>query len=111
MRYLWIISLLITISNTAEMTPIEHSSLHSYNNKLLLKHRSERNGHRLHKIDETKAKAIAKVICGESIESLELRHVKQRLYYIAKSKKCTTYIDALDGSVVQSKDTDGGYKI
>jgi len=110
MRYIWIISLLITLSNTEEMTPVEHSSLHSYNNKSLLKNRSERNAHRLHKIDEVQAKEIAKAICGETIESLELRHTKCRLYYIAKSKKCTTNIDALDGSVVQAEDTDGGEK-
>ncbi len=110
MKYIWIISLLVNISNTAEMTAVEHDSLHSYNNKSLLKNSVKRNAHKLHKIDEVKAKEIAKSICGEPIESMELRHSGQRLHYIGKSKECIVYVDALDGSLIKKENIYGGKK-
>ena len=63
----------------------------------------EKNAHRLHKIDEEQAKKIAARTCRGSDVKLTLTHRGSYLYYIARTTKCTVYINALDGTVIDPK--------
>jgi hypothetical protein len=94
--------LLLTLAffiNAAEMSPMEHRSIHTYNYRPALKKSGEKNAHKLHKIDEKQARAIAENYCKEKGVKLKLTHSGRTLYYIAATKHCTIAIDALDGMV------------
>jgi hypothetical protein len=88
---------------------MEHRSIHTYNHRPGLKKSSEKNAHKLHKIDEKQARAIAENHCKEKGVKLTLTHSGRTLYYIAATKHCTITIDALDGTV-RSVDREAGKK-
>jgi len=100
MKLFMIISILITLLAAEEMSPSQHQSLHTYNYRPTLKKQGEKNAHKLHKIDEKKAREIAREHCGEGTVKLKLTHTELYLYYIASTKGCRLYIDALDGSII-----------
>ena len=100
MNYLLSLFMLTIFIRSEEMSPMEHQSLHTYNNRSIVKKSSEKRAHRLHKIDERKAREIAEKNCGEKVRSLRLDHNRLTLYYRAETANCTLYIDALDGRVI-----------
>ena len=103
MTYLWLAVLFCTSISAETLSPLEHNSLHTYNKRFTFKHESEKRAHQLHKIDEKKARSIAQNVCKESSISLKLTHHELYLYYIAHTKKCTVYINALDGTIIDPK--------
>ncbi len=86
--------------NAETMTPVEHSSLHTYNKRSTLKHNNHNAAHKLHKIDEEQARSITMKRCKEEVGTLKLTHNGLYLYYIARTPKCTLLINALDGSII-----------
>lgn len=85
------------------MSLTDHLTLHTYNKRPSLKHISDKRAHKLHKIDEKQAMAIAEKKCNEGTVKLKLTHHNLYLYYTAKTSKCTLFINALDGSIIDSK--------
>jgi len=103
MKLFMIISILITLLAAEKMFPSQHQSLHTYNYRPTLKKQAEKNAHKLHKIDEKKAREIAREHCGEDAIKLKLAHTELYLYYIATTKGCRLYIDALSGAILDPK--------
>jgi hypothetical protein len=102
-NYLLIFVLFTGVLTAEEMSPIEHMSIHTYNHRPSVKLAKKRNMHKLHKINEAEAKAIAEKICKEKISRLKLTHRGTLLYYIVKSKSCEVHINALDGTIIDLK--------
>jgi hypothetical protein len=109
MKPLLLLPALTFFINAAEMSPMEHRSIHTYNYRPALKKSGEKNAHKLHKIDEKQARLIAENHCKEKGVELTLTHSGRTLYYIAATKHCTIAIDALDGTV-KAVDTKMGNK-
>jgi hypothetical protein len=100
MKQLLSLLILTIFINAEEMSSMEHQTLHTYNKRPTLKNSSEKNAHKLHKIDEKKAKEIAGKICKEHEITLKLIHSQLYLYYEARTKNCLLYINALDGKLI-----------
>ncbi len=103
MKYPLLILGFCTSMYAQTMSASEHLDLHRYNHRPSLKHMDEKNAHRLHKIDEDQARKIAARTCRGSDVKLTLTHRGSYLYYIARTTKCTVYINALDGTVIDPK--------
>ncbi len=99
MKQLFLLLVLTLFVDAEQMSSMEHQSIHSYNHRPNLKNSGEKKAHRLHKIDEKQARAIAQKHCKEKDVKLKLTHSGRTLYYIATTKNCTITIDALDGTV------------
>lgn len=87
--------------NKSNLTPSQHQSLHQYNQKPSLKPRQQRQMHRLHRIDEQKARAIATRLTGEQVIQLSLRHTGSILFYFIKTAHHELIIDAMDGALLK----------
>lgn len=100
-----LLSLLVlsALISAEEMSPMEHQSLHTGNKGLSLQSSGEKKAHKLHKIDEAEAIAIAEKACKEKNIKLKLMHRNTLLYYSAKGKSCQLYINALDGKLIDPK--------
>jgi len=101
MKYLLILLSVYSFSSTETMSPLEHNSLHTYNKRPSLRHTNEKRAHRLHKVDEEQAKAIAHKICKTKKLTLTLKHHSLYLYYHVNAEGCTLFINALDGSIIE----------
>jgi|GEM_PF-4122602 len=108
MSYLLIFVLCTSVLTAEEISPLDHMSIHTYNNRTSVKLAKERKMHKLHKINEAEAKVIAEKICEEKTSRLKLTHRGTLLYYIAKSKSCEVHINALDGSIIKKKTNNTG---
>lgn len=100
MKYLLPTLVCCTFVYAETMSQIDHLSLHTYNKHPSLKNTGDKRAHKLHKIDEEQAMAIAEKECKEDIVRLKLTHQRLYLYYIAKTSNCALYINALDGSII-----------
>ena len=85
------------------LTPSEHSSIHSYNNKPMVKIAKKRKMHKLHKVDEKEASKIVFDKTNEDVQSIKLLHKGKLLQYKIMTKNHIFYINALDGSVIDKK--------
>ncbi len=110
MKYLLLTLVFCTFIYAETMSPTDHLNLHTYNKRPSLKHISKKRAHKLHKIDEKQAIAIAEKECKDGTVKLKLTHHSLYLYYIAKTPKCTLFINALDGSIIDSKIINMGSK-
>ena len=108
MKYLIISTLFITFPQAGNISSMDHQSIHTYNNRPTMKNRGEKNAHKLHKIDEKRAVEIARKKCGRSDIKLKLAHSRLYLYYIATSKGCRVYIDAVNGKLIDIDDIKKG---
>ena len=110
MQYLLILATLISFADAQEMTITEHQTLHRYNNRPSLKNSAEENAHKLHKVDEKRAKKMAQKLCKEQDIQLKLTHKNNLLYYQAKAKNCKIYINAMTGEVISTQVLGGTYE-
>jgi len=110
MKYLLLTLFFCTFIYAETMSLTDHLTLNTYNKRPSLKHTSDKRAHKLNKIDEKQAIAIAEKKCKEDIVKLKLKHHNLYLYYIAKTPKCTLFINALDGSIIDSKIINMGSK-
>ncbi len=100
MQYLLCLLSLSAFAAAQTMSPDQHLKLHSYNKRPSLAKSADQKAHRMHQIDEKKAKAIARKMCETGTLKLQLTHRDVYFYYIAKTPTCTVYINAMDGSVI-----------
>ncbi len=108
MKYLIILLSVYAFANAQTMSPQEHLQLHQYNQRPSLKKSAEQKAHRMHRINEKRAKAIARKKCQSGTIKLRLVHHDTYLYYIAKTQTCTVYINALDGTIIDPKKIEKG---
>ena len=101
----YISTLLITtlslFASENTLTPSEHSSIHNYNNRPIIKMNKKQNMHRLHKVDEEQVTQIVKKETNEDIQKIELLHNGNILKYKVKTKSYILYVNALDGKIIK----------
>ena len=83
------------------LTPREHSSIHNYNNRPIVKMGKKQKMHQLHKINEDQAIKIAQKDTGEEVKSVKLLHSGNILKFSVKTKSYTLSINALDGEIIR----------
>jgi len=74
--------------------------LHTYNHKLSLKLKKQRQLRQLTKIKYEEAKEIAALFCKENVRSQKLTHKGQLLFYQSYTDNCKVEINALDGALI-----------
>lgn len=94
---------ILVFASESTLTPTEHFSIHSYNNRPLVKSAKKRNMHKLHKINEEQAKKIVKDETHEEVLSLNLTHKGDYLIYKARTEHYRLIINALDGTIVKKE--------
>ncbi len=101
------ISLLLVVAigilYTQKLTVSQLSKTRNYNHSISGKIRYQRRLKKMVKITKEEAKKIAKEHCKEELHFSKLAVRHKRLFYKFSSKNCYIKIDALDGSVVDSK--------
>ena len=104
MKYILLTLLAINLTATELMTTREHLLLHNYNKKPALKEKQKRTAHKLHKVDEQKAKEIVKKLTGEDTKYIKLFHRGKVLKYFIKTESGKTIIlNALSGEVLYQR--------
>jgi uncharacterized membrane protein YkoI len=94
--------ILITGCTTStNLSPAEHQSLHSYNQKPSLKIKQIRQMHKLHKIDENEAEKITQTVTGEKVLQLKLKHEGKILFYFIITPSYQLHIDAQKGTILR----------
>ena len=74
--------------------------LHTYNHKLSLKLKKQRELRQLTKIKYEEAREMAALYCKENVISQKLTHKGQLLFYRSHTKNCKVEINALDGALI-----------
>jgi len=74
--------------------------LHTYNHKLSLKLKKQRQLRQLAKVTREEARKMAATYCNEDVISHRLTHKGQLLFYRSYTENCEIEINALDGSVI-----------
>ena len=101
------ISLLLVVAlgtlYAQELTVSQLSKTRNYNHSFSGKIRYQRRLKKMTKITKEEAKKIAKEHCKEELHFSKLAVRHKRLFYKFNSDECQVKIDALDGSVVESK--------
>ena len=100
MQYLLCIVSFCTFAAAQTISSDQHLKLHSYNKRPSLAKSADQRAHRMHRIDEKKAKSIARKVCRTGALKLQLTHHDIYLYYIVETPTCTVYVNAMDGSVI-----------
>ena len=91
---------LFVFAAEGRLTPMEHNSIHNYNNKAIVKMQKKNNMHKLHKIDEKEASKIVKNITNEGIDNMKLTHRGKVLFYKIQTKSYSIKINAMDGTII-----------
>lgn len=74
--------------------------LRTYNHKLALKLKKQRQLRQLAKISDKEAQTMAAAYCKEDLVSHRLTHKGQLLFYKSYTENCEIEINALDGSII-----------
>ena len=74
--------------------------LHTYNHKLSLKLKKQRQLRQLAKITKEEARKMAASYCKEDVISHRLTHKGQLLFYRSYTENCEIEINALDGAII-----------
>jgi hypothetical protein len=82
--------------------------LHTYNHKLSLKLKKQRQLRQLAKITDEEAQKMATTYCKEDIISHRLTHKGQLLFYRSYTENCEVEINALDGALISKVYTHKG---
>lgn len=93
-----------TLYKGETLSTSEHVFLHgSSNYRPSIRLKNKRKIHKLHKVDEAQAKAIARGETKEEVVSLRLTHVNKYLIYKLTTEGYFLIINALDGSVIKKE--------
>lgn len=93
----------IVFATGQTLTPREHMSIHSYNNRPVVKSQTKTKMHRLHKIDEQEAARITKEATSEESQSVELIHSGMYLMFKVRTANYLVSINALDGTIIKKE--------
>jgi uncharacterized membrane protein YkoI len=87
----------------SSLTPMEHSSIHGYQNSPTLKMKTKQKMHKLHNVDEKEVTKIVKKETKEDVVNIKLTHIGNYLLYKATTTKYRLQINALDGTVMKKE--------
>ena len=97
---LYIIVFSIMGSANTQLMVDSTKQLRTYNHKLSLKLKKQRQLRQLAKITKEEARKIATAYCKEDVISHRLRHKGQLLFYRSYTENCEIEINALDGAII-----------
>ena len=84
----------------------EHGSLHTYNKRPTMKSKIRSRHHKLHKVNEKQARAIAKENTGEEVKNINLTHKGKYLMFRIQTEHYNLKINALDGTIITKEKID-----
>ena len=102
-KYILLLLPLTVFASGEKLSTQEHSSIHGYNQRAVVKMKEKQNMHNLHKIDEKEVAELVMKETGEKALKIKLSHRGKYLLYKIQTKTYLLEINALDKSIMKKE--------